>query len=105
VKKLIICLAILLLPLFAEEIWLGLVTDVQGDYLVLVDGLKVHAPHITFANSHNQAVDARAIVFPFSASLITHDETATSRTTGALIKIHAFYEEVDGRLVEQTSSK
>jgi hypothetical protein len=106
-KKLIIFLIIISLPLLAEEISLGMVTGIKGDSLILVDGLKVHVPRASlgrYINENNQPVDAASISFPFTASLVVNrelPEQARAQTT--MVKIHKFYVEIDGRLVERKS--
>ena len=105
-KYLLICLIILALPLVAEEISLGMVT-IKGNSLVLVDGLDVRMPGSSmgrYIDANNQAVDAASITLPFSASLITNTELPPQmRVQTTVIKIHKFYDVVDGRLVERNS--
>lgn len=103
-KKLIICLAIIVLPLSATEIGLGMVSGVVGDSLILVDGVKVYVPGIAMGNyitENNQTTDAASITFPFTASLITQEELPGYKRT--MVKIHKFYDVVDGKLVERKS--
>ena len=104
-KHLMICLVIMALPLMAEEISLGMVTGVKGNSLVLVDGLEVSIGRsIRYISENDQAVDATSITFPFTASLITDTEQPTNvRARTTLVKIHKFYDVVDGRLVERRS--
>lgn len=106
-KHLIICLVIMALPLMAEEISLGMVTGVKGNALVLVDGLEVSMPGASMGRyiyENNQAVDAASITFPFTASLITNTELpAHMRAQTTVVKIHKFYDVVEGRLVERKS--
>lgn len=106
-KKLMICLIFIALPLLAADISLGMVTGVKGNSLVLVDGLEVSVPGVSigrYIDENNQAVDATSITFPFTASLITNTELpAHMRARTTMVKIHKFYDVVDGRLVERKS--
>jgi hypothetical protein len=102
-KYLCICLIILALPLMADEVSLGMVTGINGNALVLVDGVEVRMPGISigrFIDENNQAVDASSIAFPFTASLISNTELPEHmRAQSTVIKIHKFYDVVEGRLV------
>ena len=110
-KKLIICLAILILPLLAEEISLGLVVGFEGNSLILVDGLKVKLPDnslVSFVGENNQTFDAAKLPFPFTATLVTTEQTSgTAFTSGpgiiknTTIKIHKLFKVENGRLVEK----
>jgi hypothetical protein len=110
-KKLLLCLIILAMPLMAEEIWLGLVSGVQGDSLILVDNLKIHVPNIAFAqylSEDDHVLDNVEITFPYKASLIVPNRSDSdpasridSETSFPIIKIHKFYDVKDGRLVER----
>lgn len=104
-KKLIIFLTIISLPLLAEEISLGVVTGIKGDSLILVDGLKVHVPRASlgrYIDENNQPIDAASVSFPFSASLVVNRELSGQvRAQTTMVKIHAFYDKIDGRLVER----
>lgn len=106
-KYLAICLVIMALPLMAEEVSLGMVAGVKGNSLILVDGLEVSMPGASMGRyiyENNQAVDASSITFPFTASLITNTELpAHMRAQTTVVKIHKFYDIVEGRLVERTS--
>lgn len=111
-KKIILLLLILYLPLIAEELWLGMVDGAQGDSLILVDGPKVYVPGLSlgrYVNEDNQAINASSIKFPFTASLVrpgqkmgsedaTDDRNILANT---YVKIHKFYDVVNGRLVER----
>ena len=104
-KCLAICLIILALPLVAEETSLGMVVGIKGNSLILVDGLEVPMPGTSmgrYIDANNQAVDAASITFPFKASLITNTELPPHmRAQSTVVKIHKFYDVVDGRLVER----
>jgi hypothetical protein len=87
----------------ADEVSLGMVTGINGNALVLVDGVEVRMPGISigrFIDENNQAVDASSIAFPFTASLISNTELPEHmRAQSTVIKIHKFYDVVEGRLV------
>lgn len=110
-KKLFLLLIIFCLPLIAEEIWLGMATGAEGDTLILVDNLKVYVPGLSlgrYINKDDQAVNANSITFPFTASLVKPDQeippsekTGITRIANTYIKIHKFYNVVNGRLVEK----
>jgi hypothetical protein len=106
-KNLLICLIILALPLMAEEISLGMVTGIKGNTLVLVDGQTFSMPRASmgrYIDENNQPVDAASITFPFTASLITNTELpSNTRAQTIVVKIHKYYDVVDGRLVERKS--
>ena len=107
-RKLILLLIIISLPLVAEEIWLGMVTGVQGDSLILCDGLKIYVPNLSlsqYVSEDKQSLDG-AVTFPFTASLITNGELSKlKRTPTTSLKIHKFYDVIEGRLIERTSFK
>lgn len=118
-KLLALLLALITVPLLAQddfdtdanEISLGLVVGAQGDSLLLVDGLKVYVPNLGFAQyiDDNDISISTAISYPFTASLVltnaggglTSESRTTGRTVTNTIKIHDFYEVVDGRLVKR----
>jgi hypothetical protein len=106
-KHLLICLIIMALPLMAEEMSLGMVTGIKGNSFILVDGLEFSMPGASmgrYIDENNQAVDAASITFPFTASLIVNtDLPAHMRAQTTVVKIHKFYDVVDGRLVERKS--
>ena len=106
-KYLLICLLIMAPPLMAEEISLGMVTGIKGNSFILVDGLELPMPGASmgrYVNKNNQAVDAASVTFPFTASLIVNtDLPAHMRAQTTVVKIHKFYDVVDGRLVERRS--
>lgn len=104
-KNLLICLIILALPLVAEQVSLGMVTGVKGNSLILTDGLEVPVGRsVRYVFEDEEAADMTSITFPFTASLIIDTEqplNARARTT--LVKIHKFYDLVDGRLIQRQS--
>ena len=104
-KYLLICLIVLALPLCAEEVSLGMVTGVKGNSLVLIDGLEISIGRaVRYITANDEAVDATSITFPFTASLIIDTEQPPNvRARISLVKIHKFYDVVEGRLVERKS--
>jgi hypothetical protein len=110
-KKLFLLLIVFCLPLIAEEIWLGMATGAQGDTLILVDNLKVYVPGLSlgrYISGDGQAISVNSITFPFTASLVKPDqqiadteETDKASIAHTYIKIHKFYNVVNGRLVEK----
>jgi hypothetical protein len=114
-KKLILCLIIIALPLFAEEMWLGLVTGAEADSLILVDGKKVHVPslqsarYITDNNEQNMMTSVRppypytaTLIIPEASKALSSEEREVTRKIPT-IKIHDFYEVVNGRLKKRTT--
>lgn len=111
-KKLILCLALMTLPLLAWETWLGMVAGTEGDLLILVDGGdKIYVPGLSsggvYIDKHNNPIDPSSVTFPFTAMLIKHDESE-SRTVGryavtqpVFVQILQFYDIVRDRLVER----
>jgi hypothetical protein len=102
-KKLIICLIIIVLPIFAEEIGIGLVVGTNGDTLLIVDGLKIYVPNLSqgrYIDENNFPISPAMVTFPFKASLV-RNETLTEhlRDQSMFVKIHKFYKLVDGVLV------
>lgn len=95
----------------AQEISLGLVVGAQGDSLVLVDNAKVYIPNLAFARyvDDNNTPVTSSISYPFKASLVltgssgdfSPDAGSAPRTAIGVIKIHEFYDIVDGRLVKR----
>lgn len=93
----------------AKEISLGLVVGARGDSLLLVDDGKVYIPNLTYARyvDDNDNGLTTEISYPFTASLVLTDDgsgsltedRSASRTSVSVIKIHQFYEIIDGRLV------
>jgi|GEM_PF-1981814 len=118
-KILTLCVILVTLPLIAQdfsegevrEISLGLVVGAQGDSLLLVDDGKVYVPNLAFASyvDENGNMVSTAISYPFTASLVLNNATgglgtearSPSRTSVSVIKIHQFYEIVDGRLAKR----
>ena len=96
----------MVMPVLAMDISLGMVSGIKGDSLILVDGLKVHVPGVSvgrYIDENNQAVDAAAVTFPFTASLVMDIEMpAHVRARTTKVKIHKFYDTINGRLVERT---
>ena len=107
--KLMICLTILVFPLVAAEISLGMVSGVDGNSLILTDGLRIPVANLAlgpYITADNQPLDFASITFPFTASLIINTELPERiRKQRALIRIHKFYDIIDGRLVEQKSRR
>jgi len=123
-KKLALLLIIITLPLLAQEvsqeIYLGLVTGAEGDSLILVDGLKVYVANLSMAKYIYGDDDTdmslpgtlTAISYPFTATLINpgyytkqagneNSRSAVTQYHPAIIKIHKFYDVVNGKLVER----
>jgi hypothetical protein len=104
-KKLMICLTIVALPLMAAEISLGMVSGVEGNSLILADGLRISISNLAlgrYITADNQPVDPASITFPFTASLVVNTELPEHiRKHRAQVKIHRFYDIIDGRLVER----
>ena len=111
-KKLLLCLILLAIPFMAEEIWLGMVSGVQGDSLILVDDLKVYVPNMAFVqylSEDDHVLENVEITFPYTASLIIKGRSDTdpasridTKTSFTTIKIYKFYDVKEGRLVERT---
>lgn len=108
-KKVILFMAMFCLVLGAEEIWLGMIFDCQGDSLIIADGEKVYCPSLLsnrYITEDNLPLDATQIIFPFTASLVTDEDMPEHmRERTARIKIHVFYKIEDGRLVERKHSR
>ncbi|MGQ9533851.1 MAG: hypothetical protein ACUVTF_01270 [bacterium] len=111
-KRLFLLLIVICLPLIADEVWLGMVAGATGDSLILVDGPKVYVPGLSlgrYVNEDDQAIDPGSIKFPFTASLVVPDQNFASADETAMrillnrayIKIHKFYDVVNGRLLER----
>lgn len=110
-KKLLLCLILLALPLLAEEIWLGMVSGAQGDSLILVDDLKIYVPNLAYAqylSEDDHVLENVKITFPYTASLIVKGRSDTdpasridTKTSFTAIKIYKFYDVKEGRLVER----
>ena len=103
-KKLLLCLTIAALPLFAGEVWLGMVIDAQGDSLVLADDFMVYAPRAMrqYVSENGDAIDVSTLEFPYTASLITDEATEFKGMHRVTVKIHKCYNVVEGRLVEKS---
>jgi len=104
-RKIILFLLAIMLPLCAEEIYLGMVAGVDGDSLILVDGGKVYVRNLLFnryVNANNLPIDATNVTFPFTASLTINEQIPEhARVHSVRVKIHTFYDIKDGRLVER----
>jgi hypothetical protein len=106
-KKLILLIALLVIPLLAaEETNLGMVYAAEGDSLILADGLKVYVPGLSLGGRYitdNTSLDLSTISFPFTASLITTVSSDPAVKSGlyTYVKIRKFYRQVDGKLVEK----
>ncbi len=116
-KRILLFLIFLGLPLLAEEIWLGVVDGMKGDTLILVDGLNIYIPGLTsgkFVLENNKPMDISAITFPLKASLVIdergHRKAPEILTTDGIkpefshlvyVKIHKFCEIKNGRLVDK----
>jgi len=98
---------------YTQEISLGLVIGAQGDSLLLVDGGKVYVPNLSYAryiDAHDNMVST-TISYPFTASLIVTyaggsdspimEAHSAGRTVTNVIKIHQYYEIIDGQLVKR----
>uniref|UniRef100_A0A7V3RGN4 Uncharacterized protein n=1 Tax=candidate division WOR-3 bacterium TaxID=2052148 RepID=A0A7V3RGN4_UNCW3 len=116
-KRILLFLIFLSLPLLAEEIWLGVVDGMKGDTLILVDGLKIYVPGLAsgkFVLENNAPMDISAITFPIKASLVI-DERGNRKAPEILnadgvkpefshlvyVKVHKFCEIKNGRLVDK----
>ncbi|MBN2621566.1 hypothetical protein JXB22_10835 [candidate division WOR-3 bacterium] len=118
-KLLALFLVLITFPLLAQddfdqnvqEISLGMVVGAQGDSLLLVDGVKVYVPNLSFARyiDNDDNMVSTAISYPFTASLviteagggIVSEDRSAGRTVTNTIKIHDFYDIVDGRLIKR----
>jgi hypothetical protein len=97
-KKIIILSLALVLFLFAEETFLGMVHAIEGDSLVLTDGPKIYLRNARSSLMHkNTAVDAQNISFPFTASLVKDRMSRTGVRT--YVRIEQLYEVKEGKLV------
>ncbi|HEX7318779.1 MAG TPA: hypothetical protein VF399_00270 [bacterium] len=106
-KKLILLIALLVLPLLAaEETNMGMVYGAEGDSLILADGLKVYVPGLSLGGRYvtdNASLDLSTISFPFTASLVTMETSDPAVKSGLFtyVKIYKLYRVVEGRLVEK----
>lgn len=99
-NKIILLLLTLSLCLFAEEIYLGMVHGIEGDSLVLVDGLRIYVPNARKSLFYGNAfIDPQAISFPFTASLVQDRMSPTGVRT--FVRIEQQYLLIEGRLVEK----
>jgi hypothetical protein len=99
-NKIILLLLTLSLCLFAEETFLGMVHAIEGDSLVLVDGLRIYVPNARNSLVYDNAfTDPQAVSFPFTASLVQDRMSRTGVRT--YLRIEQQYLLVEGRLVEK----
>lgn len=99
-KAMILLLLTFSLCLFAEETYLGMVHGIDGDSLVLVDGLKIHVPNARGSLVYkNVSTDAQNISFPFTASLISDRKSRAGART--YVRVERLYEIRQGRLIEK----
>jgi hypothetical protein len=97
-KAMILLLLTFSLCLFAEETYLGIVHSIEGDSLVLVDGLKIHVPNARGSLVYkNMPTDAQNISFPFRASLIK--DRASRAGARTYVRIERLYEIREGKLI------
>ena len=97
-KAIILLLLTLSLCVFAEETYLGIVHSIEGDSLVLVDGLRIHVPNARGSLVYkNMPTDAQNISFPFKASLIKNRASRAGART--YIRVERLYEVKNGILV------
>ena len=99
-KKIIFLSLAFALCLFAEETYLGMVHGIEGDSLVLVDGLRIYVPNargsLVYANPDMSTED---ISFPLTATLVRDRLSRTGSRT--YVRIEKLYEVVNGQLVEK----
>ncbi|MCX7994886.1 MAG: hypothetical protein N3A65_03815 [candidate division WOR-3 bacterium] len=112
-RKIIFLLILLCFPMFAKEIWLGVVHGMSADTLILVDGLKIYVPGLSggkFCYENGLPADLSVVTFPLKASLVIEGraddiltETGVKPGFGHLVKvkIHSFCEFKDGRLIDK----
>jgi len=109
-KKLILCLIVMTLPLVAWETYLGMVAGAAGDSLVLVDiEEKIHVPGLStgrvYIDKNGNPIDPSTVTFPFTAMLIKYDEsesrtlTRYALTQPVYVQILQFYKIVNDRQV------
>lgn len=97
-KRIIILSLALVLFLFAQETYLGMVHAIEGDSLVLTDGPRIYMRNARASLIHNNTtVDAQNISFPFTASLVKDRMSRTGTRT--YIRIEQLYEIKQGKLV------
>lgn len=106
-KKIILFALVFIVPLCADQIYLGMVSGVDGDSLILVDGQKVYVCNLQFnryIDEYNHPVDATTVTFPFTASLTINEQMPEHvRAHSVRVKIHEFYDVREGRLVKKDS--
>jgi hypothetical protein len=99
-NKIILLSLAFFLCLFAEETYLGIVHGIEGDSLVLVDGLRIYVPNARKSLVYENAfTDPQAISFPFTASLVQDRMSPTGVRT--YVRIERQYALIEGRLVEK----
>ncbi|MDH4209897.1 MAG: hypothetical protein OEV79_00390 [candidate division WOR-3 bacterium] len=97
-KAIILLLLTFSLCLFAEETFLGMVHSIEGDSLVLVDGLRVYVQNARASLVYkNMPKDAQNISFPFTASLISDRKSRVGART--YVRVERLYEVKKGRLI------
>lgn len=97
-KGIILLLLAFSLCLFADETFLGMVHGIEGDSLVLVDGLRIYVQNASASLVHkNRSIDPQNISFPFTASLVTDRRSRTG--TRAYVRIEQLYEVKKGQLI------
>lgn len=97
-KAIILLLLTFSLCLFAEETFLGMVHSIEGDSLVLVDGLRVYVQNARASLVYkNMPTDAQNISFPFTASLISDRKSRVGART--YVRVERLYEVKKGRLI------
>jgi hypothetical protein len=97
-KAIIILLLTFSLCLFAEETYLGIVHSIEGDSLVLVDGLRIYVQNARGSLVYkNMPTDAQNISFPFKASLISDRMSRTGART--YVRVERLYDVKDGKLI------
>jgi hypothetical protein len=99
-KKIIFLSLVCVLCLFAEEIGLGMVHGIEGDSLVLVDGLRIYVPNALGSLVYtNPEISIQDISFPFTATLVRDRLSRTGSRT--YVRIEQLYDVVNGQLVEK----
>jgi hypothetical protein len=97
-KAMILFLLTFSLCLFAEETYLGMVHGIEGDSLVLVDGLKIYVQNARGSLVYkNTPTDAQNISFPFTASLIRDRMSRAGART--YVRVERLYEIKKGKLI------
>jgi hypothetical protein len=97
-KTIILLLLTFSLCLFAEETYLGMVHGIEGDSLILVDGLRIHVQNARGSLVYkNMSTDAQNISFPFTASLVRDRMSRAGART--YVRVERLYEVKKGQLV------